>query len=160
MSPVFDVSTPGVTEDPMDLCLAHVASQIKFPPRLGTCSRNVLDCVSNTISTGGVVAELLLNVWSAYQARKSLTISSFMSFYANVVKWVKWHISADKYKNTCFWPSFCFPSFGIARPLLLLFPVRAVVVALAVGFILVLTSEVKFSSIHWFTPNNRFSHVS
>jgi hypothetical protein len=62
MSPVFDVMTSGVTGDPVDLYLTHVVKS-KFSPRLGTCSRNVLDCcVSNTISTGGVVAELLPNV--------------------------------------------------------------------------------------------------
>ena len=141
--------------------MSHPCSQIKFFTKVGNLLKECIGlCVSNTISTGGVVAELLPNVWSSYQARKSLTISSFVSFYANPVKWVKWRISVDTYKNTCFSPSFCFPSFDVAEPLLLQFPVHAMVVSLAVGLISVLVSEVKFASIQWFMPNSGFSRVS
>jgi hypothetical protein len=42
---VFDVSTHGVTRDPVDLCLAHVVKS-NFLLRMGTCSRNVLDFVA------------------------------------------------------------------------------------------------------------------
>jgi hypothetical protein len=61
MSSSFDVFTPGFTGDPVDLGFTHVLIS-NFSAILGTCSRNVLVYVSNTISTGGVVAELLPNV--------------------------------------------------------------------------------------------------
>jgi hypothetical protein len=47
--------------DAVDLGFTHVLIS-NFSAILGTCSMNVLVCVSNTISTGGVVAELLPNV--------------------------------------------------------------------------------------------------
>jgi hypothetical protein len=62
MSSSFDVSTPGFTGgDPVDLGFTHVLIS-NFSAILGTCSMNVLVCVSKMISTGGVVAELLPNV--------------------------------------------------------------------------------------------------
>jgi hypothetical protein len=61
MSPVFDVLTPGFRGDTVDFCLTHLVKS-NFALILGTYSRNVLVFVSNTISTGGVVSVLLLNV--------------------------------------------------------------------------------------------------
>jgi hypothetical protein len=62
MSSTFDVSTPGFTSgDPVDLGFAHILIS-NFSVIFGTCSMNVLVCVSNTISTGGAVVELLPNV--------------------------------------------------------------------------------------------------
>jgi hypothetical protein len=70
-----------------------------------------------------------------------------VTLYVNLVKSVEWHILTDTHKTTCFSPSFCFHSFHIDEPLLLPFPVRAVVVALPVGFASVFILEVELSSI-------------